>query len=101
MAAVWSPCDPPQVEFDPVAEAAEEDFQGDVEATIVATHDADLAGMVLDDDAPASAYYAACRILGKIIRAALRRSGATLTDDERTLVAFVRETVEAEVRNGC
>ena len=100
-AAVWSPCDPPQVGFDPVAEAAEEDLQGDVEATINATHDVDLADIVLSDDATNTADQAARRILGRIIRAALRRSSATLTDDERTLVAYVRETVEAEVRNGC
>ena len=98
MAAIWSPCDPPQVEYDPVAEAAEEDLQGDVEATINATHDVDLADIVLDDESPALAYDAARRILGRIIRAALRRSSATLTDDERVVTAFVRECIEAEVR---
>jgi len=100
MAAIWSPCDPPQVEYDPVAEAAEEDFQGDVQARITDMRDVDLADVALSDDATRSADQAARRILGKIIRAALRRSGATLTDDERTLVAYVRETVEAEMRNG-
>lgn len=99
-AAIWSPCDPPQVEYDPVAEAAEEDLQGDVEAAINATHDVGLADIVLDEQSPIPVDDAARRILGRIIRAALRRSSATLTDDERTLVAFVCETVEAEVRNG-
>ena len=98
-AAIWSPCDPPQVEYDPVAEAAEEDLQGDVEATINATHDVDLADIVLDDESPALAYDAARRILGRIIRAALRRSSATLTDDERELVSFVRESIESELKS--
>jgi len=100
MAAIWSPCDPPQVEYDPVAEAAEEDFQGDVQARITDMRDVDLADVALSDDATRSADQAARRILGRVIRAALRRSGATLTDDERVVTAFVRETVEAEVRNG-
>ena len=99
MAAIWSPCDPPLVEYDPIAAAAEEDFQGDVQARITDMRDVDLADVALSDDATRSADQAARRILGRVIRAALRRSSATLTDDERTLVAFVCETVEAEVRN--
>lgn len=104
MAAIWSPCDPPQVEYDPVAEAAEEDFQGDVQARIDALRPIDLADMVIDGDEVTNAVdLAARRILGRAIRAAQAArtySSAVLSDDELTLVAFVRETVEAEVRNG-
>lgn len=98
MIVIWSPCDPPQVEYDPIAEADEEDFQGDVQARITDMRDVDLADVALSDDATRSADQAARRILGKIIRAALRRSSATLTDDERVVTAFVRECIEAEVR---
>ena len=103
MAAIWSPCDPPLVDYDQVAEAAEEDFRGDVQARIDALRPIDLADIVLSDDATIPVDHAARRMLGSAIRAALAArtySSATLTDDERTLVAYVRETVEAEVRNG-
>ena len=99
MAAIWSPCDPP-IERDILAEREDEQIEIDVQSRIARARDIELADIVLDDEATIPVDDAARRILGRIIRAALRRSSATLTDDERTLVDYVRETVEAEVRDG-
>lgn len=96
---VWSPCDPPP-ERDLFLERLEEQIEIEVQGCIRRARDVGLADIVLDEQSPIPVDDAARRILGRIIRAALRRSSATLTDDERTLVAFVCETVEAEVRNG-
>lgn len=98
-AAIWSPCDPP-IERDILAEREDEQIEIDVQSRIARARDIELADIVLDDEATIPVDDAARRILGRIIRAALRRSSATLTDDERTLVDYVRETVEAEVRDG-
>lgn len=95
------PCDPPLVEYDPVAEAAEEDFQGDVQARIDGMRDIDLADMVLDgDDLPGSVELAARRVLGALIRVALKKPRPDLSGNARELVDYVRETVGVEVRNG-
>ena len=96
-AAIWSPCDPP-IERDILAEREDEQIEIDVQSRIARARDIELADIVLDDEATIPVDDAARRILGRIIRAALRRSSATLTDDERTLVDYVRETVESEVR---
>ena len=80
-------------------DAADEALAIAIEDEIARLPDLDLAEIVIGDTTQA-VYDAACRVVGRVIRAALRRSDATLTDDERTLVAFVCETVEAEVRNG-
>ena len=98
-AAIWSPCDPP-IERDILAEREDEQIEIDVQSRIARARDIELADIVLDDEATIPVDDAARRILGRIIRAALRRSSATLTDDERTLTDYVRETVEAEVRDG-
>lgn len=96
-AAIWSPCDPP-IERDILAEREDEQIEIEVQSRILHTDDSDLANIALAEESPLCVDEAARRILGRIIRAALRRSSATLTDDERVVTAFVRECIEAEVR---
>lgn len=79
-------------------DAAEEALAIAVEAEIARLPDLGLAEIVIGDTTQA-VYDAACRVVGRVIRAALRRSDATLTDDERTLVECVRETIEEESRH--
>lgn len=99
MAAVWSPCDPPPM-HDIFAEREEEQIKIDVQSRILHSRDVDLADIVLlNDDVPGSVDDAARRVLGAIIRSAAQRMTATLTDDERSLVAWVREVIADEVRD--
>ena len=81
-------------------EDAEEDFQLDVEARISRLPDIDLTNLALDgDELPGSVELAARRLLGAVIREALREWRMRLSADALTVVEYVRETIEEEVRH--
>lgn len=98
MAAVWSPCDPPPM-HDIFAEREEEQIEIKVQSRIRHAADIALADIVLDDETPGSVDCAARRVLGELIRRALGKSTAVLTDDERRMADYVREHFDAEVRD--
>jgi hypothetical protein len=81
-------------------DAAEEAAVVAVQTRIARMSDSELGELALHaSPLTASVELATLRLFGALIRAALRRSDATLTDDERTLVECVRETIEEESRH--
>lgn len=97
MAAIWPPCDP--IERDILAEREDEQIEIEVQSRILHSRDIDLADLVLDgDELPASVELAARRLLGAVIRKALGKSRATLTDDEQRMTDYIREVFESELR---
>ena len=99
MAAIWSPCDPP-IERDILAEREDEQIEIDVQSRIARARDIELADLVLDDETPGSVDCAARRVLGAVIRKALKQMRAQLTDDERTMTDYIVECFDSEARDG-
>jgi len=99
MAAIWSPCDPP-IERDILAEREDEQIEIDVQSRIARARDIELADIVLDDETPGSVDCAARRVLGAVIRKALKQMRAQLTDDERTMTDYIVECFDSEARDG-
>lgn len=98
-AAIWSPCDPP-IERDILAERQDEQIDIEVQSRILHARDIELADMVLDgDDLPGSVELAARRVLGAVIRKALKQMRAQLTDDERTMTDYIVECFDSEARD--
>lgn len=98
-AAIWSPCDPP-IERDILAEREDEQIEIDVQSRIARARDIELADIVLDDETPGSVDCAARRVLGAVIRKALKQMRAQLTDDERTMTDYIVECFDSEARDG-
>ena len=95
MAAIWSPCDPP-IERDILAEREDEQIEIDVQSRIARARDIELADIVLDDETPGSVDCAARRVLGAVIRKALKQMRAQLTDDEQTMTDYIVECFDSE-----
>ena len=98
-AAIWSPCDPP-IERDILAERQDEQIDIEVQSRILHARDIELADIVLDDETPGSVDCAARRVLGAVIRKALKQMRAQLTDDERTMTDYIVECFDSEARDG-
>jgi len=98
-AAIWSPCDPP-IERDILAEREDEQIETEVQSRIAHARDIELADIVLDDETPGSVDCAARRVLGAVIRKALKQMRAQLTDDERTMTDYIVECFDSEARDG-
>ena len=81
-------------------DAAEEAAVVAVQTRIARMPDIDLADLALDgDELPGSVELAARRLLGAVIREALREWRMRLSADALTVVEYVRETIEEEVRH--